>query len=91
MPYIKRDDRRHYEEAINLICNRLAQREYAVGDINYVVTMILKRAVRSAGHCSYVQFNALMGVLECIKQEFYRRDVVPYERDKICENGDVHA
>jgi len=31
-----------------------------------------------------------MGVLECIKQEFYRRAVAPYEDKKKEENGDVY-
>jgi len=30
-----------------------------------------------------------MGVLECVKQEFYRRRAVPYEEEKIEENGDI--
>ena len=89
MPYIKRDDRHHYAEGINHITNLLAQREFAVGDINYVVTMILKRAIKHLGR-GYTNFNAMMGVLTCIKAEFYRRDVVPYEREKISENGDLN-
>jgi hypothetical protein len=28
-------------------------------------------------------------VLECIKQEFYRRKLAPYEEAKIKENGDL--
>ncbi len=89
MPYIKPDDRQHYEDAINLIVNRLAQRDFPAGDINYVITMIIKGAVRHFGKVSYAYLNNLMGVLECVKQEFYRRDVVKYEEEKIIENGDL--
>lgn len=31
----------------------------------------------------------LLGVFECVKLEFYRRIVAPYEDAKIAENGDV--
>ena len=37
----------------------------------------------------YFYLNRAMGVLECIKQEFYRRVAAPYEDIKIVENGDV--
>jgi hypothetical protein len=32
-----------------------------------------------------------MGVLECIKQEFYRSDIAPYEDQKRQANGPVLA
>lgn len=88
MPYIDLEDRRHYEDAINLIVSRLAQRNFAVGDINYAITMILKKVIRHKGR-SYADYNAVIGVLECIKQEFYRRDVAEYEEEKIALNGDL--
>ena len=88
MPYIDSDDRQHYDGAILLIVTRLSQRNFAIGDINYVVTKILKGVIKHMGR-SYARFNALIGVLECIKQEFYRRDVVKYESEKIAKNGDI--
>lgn len=88
MPYIKPNDRSHYEPAINLLVNRLAERDFPAGDINFVITTILKSIMRHRRK-SYAEYNALIGVLECVKQEFYRRDVVPYEEGKIIENGDI--
>jgi len=38
----------------------------------------------------YKRYNKAMGVLECIKQEFYRRVISKYEDQKIEENGDVY-
>ena len=38
---------------------------------------------------SYHAYNEIIGVLECVKQEFYRRMVAPYEDKKCEENGDV--
>jgi hypothetical protein len=55
------------------------------GALNYVVTRMLK----SIYPRRYVHFNRAMGVLECIKQEFYRVDVAPYEDVKLRENEPV--
>jgi hypothetical protein len=38
---------------------------------------------------SYENFNAVMGALESAKQEYYRRVMVPYEEEKIKQNGDI--
>ncbi len=38
----------------------------------------------------YTTFNEVMGVLECVKQEFYRRVIVPHESRMIKENTDVY-
>jgi hypothetical protein len=41
------------------------------------------------GNPSYVKIAMITGVLENIKQEFYRRVASPYEDKKILENGDI--
>ena len=37
----------------------------------------------------YSKINAIIGILECIKLELYRRVAAPYEDVKAAENGDV--
>jgi hypothetical protein len=37
----------------------------------------------------YFHINKAVGVLECVKLEFYRRVAAPYEDEKIKESGDV--
>jgi len=39
---------------------------------------------------SYAELNEVIGVLECAKQELYRRVVAPYEDGKAKINGDVY-
>ena len=39
---------------------------------------------------SYADYNALIGVLESCKLEFYRRAVAAYEDEKSTVNGDVY-
>lgn len=58
------------------------------GKANYAITKLL---LDSFEPTSYNDFNALIGVLECAKLEFYRRAVATYEDQKIKENGDVYV
>ena len=41
------------------------------------------------GYPSYTKIAMITGVLENIKQEFYRRIAEPYENQKIVQNGDI--
>ena len=56
------------------------------GDINYTVSRILGGGM---GDVSYPKIAVITGVLENIKQEFYRRIGVSLEDKKIIENGDI--
>lgn len=88
MPYISEWDRKHYSGGLGTLIYQLKQvpEEDRDGHVNYVVTVLLKALYEPA---KYKRYNRAMGVLECIKQEFYRRMVAPYEDKKIAENGDV--
>lgn len=59
------------------------------GELNYKITKECLRYVR-IHELSYRTMNDVIGALECVKQEFYRRMVVPYEDGKIKTNGDVY-
>lgn len=78
MPYIKRDRRELVE----------SQGPVTAGDLNYIFTMIIQDYLPCPAR--YDDYNEVVGVLECCKQELYRRMVVPYEDKKIIENGDVY-
>lgn len=88
MPYISPNDRIFFDEAID---NLIAKLIYHSGEttrdgiVNYTVTRILHALYMPR----YYSYNSAIGVLECIKQEFYRRSVALYEDTKIKENGDV--
>lgn len=56
------------------------------GDINYFVSRLISQI---SGEISYSKICIITGVLENIKQEFYRRVAVAYENKKINENGDI--
>jgi hypothetical protein len=101
MPYIKEENRTNLDNCINemVVClktnisnneqNRsISNQEFLeiCGDINYVFSRILGSIM---GEVSYSKIAMITGVLENIKQEFYRRVAEPYEDKKIVENGDI--
>lgn len=59
------------------------------GELNYVITQVIMTYLDGAS--SYTDYNEVLGVLEAVKQEFYRRVVVPYENVKMDDNGDVFS
>lgn len=87
MPYIKSEKRGKYDKALQELVGILKSlpAEEVDGELNYIVTKILKGVYP----LKYYQLNKAMGVLECIKLEFYRRVAAPYEDVKMKESGDV--
>ncbi len=62
------------------------------GELNFVITMICNAYLEADLKApNYTTLNAIVGVLECAKLEFYRRIVSDYENEKIEENGDVYS
>ncbi len=85
MPYITQDDRMKFDE----IEIRNVGSPNNAGELNYLITLICDQYLQDKGKC-YQNINEIIGVLECAKQEFYRRIAAPYEDQKITENGDVY-
>ena len=87
MPYINSEERPKYEKLLIDIIETLKAQpiDKIDGELNYVVTKILKGVYAP----KYFNYNRAIGVLECIKLEFYRRMVGPYEDTKVKESGDV--
>ena len=85
MPYIREEDREQYRailkyiEKIGIAC---------AGDLNYLITVLSNIYLEESGKC-YTSYNEVIGVLECAKQEYYRKKIAPYEDKKCKENGAV--
>jgi hypothetical protein len=60
------------------------------GELNYLITKLCDSFLRTKGR-RYNHVNTVIGVLECAKQEFYRRVASVYEDEKLQENGDVYS
>lgn len=81
MPYIKPERRQYLREYDNSPLPQTA------GELNYVFSRLIDRVLNNRP--SYEDINTVIGVLECCKEEVYRRVASPYEDRKIGENGDV--
>jgi CO dehydrogenase/acetyl-CoA synthase epsilon subunit len=98
MPYIKEDIRKELDVCIEkmITClgtpkslnGNMTNEDFVLilGDINYVFSRIISSLM---GRVSYSKIAMITGVLENIKQEYYRRVASAYEDKKIVENGDI--
>lgn len=94
MPYINESARLELDSCIdNMVeClthgNDVSNEEFIVllGEINYAFSRVISQTMCEP---SYSKIAMITGVLENIKQEFYRRVAEPYENIKIRSNGDI--
>lgn len=87
MPYITKKRREVLESQLNDLDALMWKN---TGELNYVITSIINRYLPQKDTRHYFNFNDVIGVLECVKQEFYRRVVIPYEERQREVNGDVY-
>lgn len=57
------------------------------GELNFQLSTLIDTYLLRG--VSYQRLNDVVGVLECLKMEVYRRIAAPYEDGKIVTNGDV--
>lgn len=77
MPYISPKDRVRVD----------AEGPEEAGELSYAITRLCLDYLGPFPR--YVDFNEVIGVLECTKLELYRRAVAPYETTKAANNGDL--
>jgi hypothetical protein len=88
MPYISRSERKQYQEVLSALASIVPQdRMLRPGHMNYIVSLLIEKVYGS--QLRYADHNEVMGVLNCIALEFYRRKTAPYEDVKIAEEGDL--
>jgi len=100
MPYIPQKDRPRLDPLIDKLAEELKKigDEYNkkeggknptayAGLLNYAVSRLAAKFALST--LRYWTIALLTGVLENIKQEFYRRVASPYEDKQVLKNGDV--
>ncbi len=94
MPYIKQEHRGKIDMLVDTVIQGLvaamgkmmADRFPDDGVVNYLFTRILLRLYGT----SYKGIIRVIGLLETIKLEYYRRQAAPYEDEKRNENGEVY-
>ena len=90
MPYIEQELRAQLDPAINELRSVLARvnKLKRYGAVNYTITCLIDR-LYGEDVFNYEAITKILGTLEAIKLEFYRRAAAPYENKKIKQNGDV--
>lgn len=81
MPYIA--EREFYDEVLD----KIDFNEVVAGDLAYLVTKMMIKFTEN--NISYKQYALVTGILETVKQEFYRKQVVAYEEEACERNGEV--
>ena len=93
MPYVKPELRSTLDPAVDRVVNALRELELdypescTEGNLNYVISSILNTVYTNGG---YKAINDAVGVLECVKQEFYRRMASPELDSERVDFGDVY-
>lgn len=94
MPYITKNKRNYLDESIDGVRKAIAELELdftgdnnTEGNLNYVISSLLAK-IYSRGN--YQDVNDVVGLLECVKLEYYRKVAGPYEDIKEEENGRVY-
>ena len=96
MPYIDEEQRQELDQCIDAMihcirnthtnCNDPNDLSTHLGRINYSFSRVLAGLMNKP---SYNKIAMITGVLENIKQEFYRRVAQNFEDRKIAQNGDI--
>ena len=90
MPYINKKNRKRLDPLIYDIVDEINTSGADIGALNYVITKMCNDFVID-GKPRYFKVNEVLGVLEAVKLEFYRRLGGPYEDGAIEKNGDIEC
>jgi hypothetical protein len=83
MPYIDIKTRNQVDKSINFY-NILIE---SSGVLCYIIYQFMLLYMKLHGK-SFRTISEINGAIECAKMEFYRKEVAPYEDEKIKLNGD---
>ena len=85
MPYITKEKRKRLDGLIKNVISELEP--LSSGEKNYFLSSVTWGLFDA--NKTYSNANDLVGLLECVKLEFYRRKVAELEDEKMIENGDI--
>lgn len=93
MPYVDKNTRDRLDASDSSLIDSLGQQitkeiPKRAGEMNFVISTLIDRVYYPM---RYNDINEAIGVLECAKQELYRRIAGPYEDTKIDAHGDVYT
>lgn len=85
MPYITKEEKKKIDSVLQYLNNRSMTN---AGTLNYAIHQVIDVYITS-NKDSYQTYNDIMGALEGVKMELYRRKISEYEDEKLELNGDV--
>ena len=93
MPYVDKKIRDTLSPTIDRLAGMIAATsdgnfQSEAGTLNYAITRLVLQLFPKRGR--YWQYALMSGVLDNVKDEFYRRRTSPYEDSKMREKGDVY-
>jgi hypothetical protein len=86
LPYVELASR---EKLSNLINSIHLANVISAGELNYVITNLVIAYIENKG-VGYQTYNDVIGALENVKIELWRREIGKYEDEKRKANGDVY-
>ncbi len=84
MPYIIRERRDVFDNALKVLAGEVNSE----GELNYCIYKLSMLLIERIGE-SYSNLSMCSSAMEHAKLEWYRKMLVPYEEEKIRENGDI--
>lgn len=87
MPYINKKDRPCIDGLVLALNHEITSPK----ELNYTITRLILARLHEPGSpgLAYTKLALVLGTLEAVKMELYRRVIAPYEETKRWENGDV--
>lgn len=96
MPYIIPPNRKRFDKLVDGLVEALTwdnvsdyPENFEVGELNYALSTLIWKLWKK--HPRYSRGNGLMGVLSCVQNEFYRRQLAPHEDAAMAMNGDLET
>lgn len=94
MPYVRTPDRDELEPILQEFERYLEGSTLLPGCLNYLISSMVDLTAlemqESGKKVGYTFYNEIIGVLECVKLELYRRATAPYEDQARENNGEVY-
>lgn len=87
MPYTKQVSRNKQDLLITKLCEAIEEK----GDLNYTICELVAQLILKTGGMGYTNVSNWIDGVHGAEAELRRRLLVPYEDEKIRENGDVKS
>lgn len=88
MPYTKPEDRtQKMKEAITILSQEIQNK----GDLNYTICQLTGMLIIKTGGMGYTNVSNWIDGVDGAEKELTRRLLIPYEKIKELENGDVES